>query len=228
MISRNALPDGVYALTDRRQAGGRLHEEITSALLEGGVRLIQIREKEIRDTADFAAEVGRCLAQTRRAGACLVLNDDPSLAVMADADGVHVGQEDCSPREARRILGAHRILGLSTHTREQFLAALEEPVDYVAIGPVFGTLSKASPYSALGLDFARWAAGEARRKGMTLAAIGGINLENLGALLEAAPGVRPAVIGAIMTPGDIAEAARRFLRAECEARRSSAPDLGKP
>ncbi len=220
---RNALPSGVYALTDRRLAGagGRSHEEIVSALLEGGARLIQIREKPDSTNPPplsrpaLADSIRRCLALTRAAGAALIVNDDPDLAAETGADGVHVGQDDCPPREARRRIGPRRILGISTHTRAQFLAALGEPVDYVAIGPIFGTTSKESPYSALGLEFARWASAEAARRGMAIAAIGGISLDNLAHLMAAAPDCRPAVISALMRPNleDIAAATRQFLDA---------------
>jgi len=218
-----------YAITDRRLAGGRGHEEIVEALLRSGVRCIQLREKHLaaegcaEDAATLTREafgevVARCRTLAARAGAVLFINDDPRLAAELDADGVHVGQEDMPPREARAIIGTHRLLGVSTHTRGQFLAALDEPVDYVAIGPVFGTTSKQSPYSALGLEFVAWAWGEAGRRAMPLVPIGGITEENVGLLLDVAPGCLPAVIGAMMTPGDIAGAARRFLEAVRRAR----------
>jgi len=212
-----ALPPGPYALTDRRLAGGRGIDAIVESLLLGGVRLIQVREKSDSpgglDPAAFRETVRRCAARVQAAGGVLILNDDPALAVAAGADGVHVGQDDCPPRRAREIVGPGRLLGLSTHTRDQVLAAFEEPVDYAAIGPVFGTTSKQSPYSALGLEFAAWAWGEARRRGMPLVAIGGITPANVGRLLAVAPGIRPAVIGALMTGGDIAARAREFIAA---------------
>jgi thiamine-phosphate pyrophosphorylase len=216
-----------YAITDRRLAGGRGHEEIVEALLRGGVRCIQVREKNLEAGGGNEGALGReaycevlarCRELAARAGAVLFVNDDPRLAAELDADGVHVGQEDIPPREARAIIGTHRLLGVSTHTRGQFLAALDEPVDYVAIGPVFGTTSKQSPFSALGLEFVAWAWGEARRRAMPLVPIGGITEENVGLLLDVAPGCLPAVIGAMMTPGDIAGAARRFLEAVRRAR----------
>jgi thiamine-phosphate pyrophosphorylase len=204
-------------LTDRSLAGGRGIEALVDSLLAGGARLIQIREKfnspGALDPVEFRETVRRCATRVRAAGGVLILNDDPDLAVATGADGVHVGQDDCPPRRAREIVGSARLLGLSTHTREQVLAALEEPVDYVAIGPVFGTTSKQSPYAALGLEFAAWAWSEAHRRGMPMVAIGGISPANVGGLLAVAPGIRPAVIGALMTEGDIAARTIEFLAA---------------
>jgi len=213
-------------------AGGRSHEEIVEALLAGGVRLIQVREKYLTETKEgeqvardtngkvsplshyaLCDSIRRSLGLARAAGATLLVNDDPVLAAETGVDGVHVGQDDCPPRRARTLLGPGRIIGLSTHNRNQLRAALDEPIDYVAIGPVFGTTSKASPYETLGLEFVSWAAEESAQRGIPLVAIGGIDLTNLEALLRAAPSCHPAVISALMTEGDIAARAREFLAA---------------
>ncbi len=229
--SKPLLPQGPYALTDRRLAGGRTHDYIVRHLLTAGIRLIQIREKNLAGTDEgrrLESETGlgipaltpeayrhslrRCIELARESNAVLIVNDDPALAAELDADGVHVGQDDIPPRQARETVGPNRILGVSTHTRDQLLAAIREPVDYVAVGPVFGTTSKDSPYAPLGLEFVRWAAGILEKHALPIVCIGGIGLENIRDLMHAAPHCRPAVISALMTTGDIQAAAQRFLQ----------------
>ena len=112
----------------------------------------------------------------------LVVNDRADVARMLGADGVHVGQDDLPPREVRRLLPAGSILGLSTHGLGQLDAARDEPVDYVAIGPVFPTRTKADPHPVVGLETVRRARQRTRRP---LVAIGGITAENARSVVEA-------------------------------------------
>jgi len=120
------------------------------ALLEGGARLLQFRHKTHYTRDVF--EKARCIARLcRDAGAALIIDDRADIALLLDA-GVHVGQDDLPPADARRIVGPARLLGFSTHNPAQFAAGLSEPVDYVAIGPIFATSSKANPDPVVGLD----------------------------------------------------------------------------
>jgi thiamine-phosphate pyrophosphorylase len=138
----------------------------------------------------------------------LILNDRPALVAPAGWDGVHVGQDDLAPAEARTILGARAIVGVSTHTDEQVRLAGSQPVDYIAIGPVFSTLSKTGASPAIGLE------GVERARALTskpLVAIGGITLENAASVYDAGADSL-AVISAIFAPSrDAGEAARAFL-----------------
>lgn len=138
----------------------------------------------------------------------LILNDRPSLVAPVGWDGVHVGQDDLAPAEARTILGPRALIGVSTHTDEQVRLAGSEPVDYIAIGPVFSTTSKTGASPVIGLE------GVERARALTtkpLVAIGGITLENAACVYDAGADSL-AVISAIFSPGrDAGEAARAFL-----------------
>ena len=136
-------------------------------------------------------------AEPYRAG--VIVNDRVDLAVMSRAAGVHVGQDDLAPAAARELMGDAAIVGYSTHTSAQIEAALTQPISYVAVGPIFGTATKDTGYTAVGLELVRSAAALAR--GLPVVAIGGITLETAPAVLEAgAAGV--AVISDLLTGGD--------------------------
>lgn len=175
--------------------------ERLEAALAGGVDVVQLRLKEAADEEIVAA--GRVFREVcDRRGALFVLNDRPDLVDACGADGVHVGQEDASPAEARAVVGPERIVGLSTHSEQQLAAALEEPVDYVAVGPVFETPTKPGR-PAVGLELVRTAAATSR---LPWFAIGGIDLEN-AADVVAAGAERLAVVRAIRDADDLAAAA---------------------
>ena len=169
--------------------------------LAAGVRIVQLREKSMTDRQLMEA-AHRVREWTREADALFIMNDRPDLAVLADADGVHVGQDELSVREARRIVGPQRLVGVSTHTIEQALQAVLDGADYLGVGPCFATSTKLFDQLA-GLDFVRQVAAE-----ITLPwfAIGGISLGNIAAV-RAAGASRVAVSGAICsspTPGTAA------------------------
>lgn len=201
-------PKTVYAIT-HRGFSRMAHSEQVSRLLSAGALLIQLRDKE-RTADQLLPEAEACSDLCRRAGACLIINDDPELAVRVNASGVHVGQGDTPPRTARHILGPHRLLGISTHNRPQLHAALEEPVNYIAVGPVFGTSTKENPDLATGLVLVREAAQLVPAAGKQLVVIGGITRRNLRSVLSVAPGAIPAIIGGIMKTPDIGAAFREF------------------
>src|SRR5438105_6350464 len=124
--------------------------EAVEAILEGGARILQLRHKGhfSRSMFDDSQTVAKlCDA----AGAAFVINDRPDIAVLVDA-GLHLGQDDLPPRAARRILGPEQPLGFSTHNEIQLHRAIEEPVDYLALGPIFMTRSKQNPDPVVGLQ----------------------------------------------------------------------------
>jgi thiamine-phosphate pyrophosphorylase len=133
------------------------------------------------------------------AGRPVIVNDRADIARMSQASGVHVGQDDLLPRDARAIVGPHAIVGYSTHTIEQVRAACSEPVSYIAVGPVFGTRTKNTGYQAVGLDLVSAAAKAAGP--IPIVAIGGITLENARSVLEAGAAA-VAVISDLLTGGD--------------------------
>ena len=171
---------GLYAITDRSMSN-LSHPEIVERLLAGGARWIQIRDKSATARELFEA-VRASLALTRAVGATLIVNDRVDVALTTDADGVHLGQEDLSVEEAREILGPEKIIGVSTHSREQFETALGTSADYVAIGPIYPTESKENPDPVVGLGLLQ----EARsRTDRPLVAIGGINRSRIPDVLAA-------------------------------------------
>jgi thiamine-phosphate pyrophosphorylase len=129
---------------------------------------------------------------------------------LSGADGVHVGQDDLSPHDVRAIVGEAALVGLSTHTTDQIDRAVVEPVDYVAIGPVFGTATKQTGYDAIGLDLVRAAAGRAHARGLPLVAIGGITLDRAPAVLRAGAD-SVAIIGDLVAGGDPERRVREYL-----------------
>ena len=192
----------LYLVLEARPHGNE-PDALLDAALRGGVDVVQLRDKELADDEIVAAA-----APFRRAcdahGALFVLNDRPDLVEACDADGAHVGQGDLPLAEARAAVGADRLVGVSTHSRDDIEAATG--ADYLGVGTIFATPTKAD--DAIGLELVRVAAGAAR---VPWFAIGGIDLGNVGALAAAgAWGV--AVVRAIRDAED-PEAAARALRA---------------
>ena len=148
--------------------------EVLDRALDGGVDLVQLREKELAP-ADFLAWALEALPLCRRRGIPLVINDQLDVALASEADGIHVGQDDLPPREIRPLLGPERLIGLSTHSLEQLETAADEGfADYVGFGPAFPTSTKGYE-SGLGADAVLSASVFAR---LLVLAIGGITPEN--------------------------------------------------
>lgn len=201
-------PPFLYPIVDVGTLGARGVGDAVAALAAGGARLIQFRGKGLSDRR-FLELAAEALAAARQGGAMLVINDRPDVAVILGADGVHLGQDDLAPRDVRPILPVGALLGVSTHGLEQLERAAGEPVDYVAIGPVFATRTKAAPDPVVGLEMVRRARAATTRP---LVAIGGITEENARSVAEAgADGL--AVISALLAQADLAAAARRFAAA---------------
>lgn len=199
---------GLYAITDREMAGGQTHAEIGAALIEGGVRVLQVRDKTT-PYPELLRDTRRLVALARSRCVTVLVNDNPYLARDADADGVHVGQTDCPVSIARDIVGPERIIGLSTHNPVQALRAQEkDEVDYIGLGPIFPTETKRQPYKPLGLKTIRWAAVRLR---IPFVVIGGIDTDRLADCLAA--GARCcAVVSALMKSDDIAATTHRLVQ----------------
>ena len=214
--------DGIGALRRERLRTARLYfvcdarprgedpEPLLRAALDGGVDLVQLREKT-GDTRliERSAQTFRRLCDTY--GVPFVINDDPDLAVSCRADGVHIGQDDMAVSEARRIVGPDLLIGLSTHTPEQIAAARDQAPDHISVGPVWETPTKAGR-PAVGLELVRHAAGHTS---LPFFAIGGIDPGNVGEVL-AAGARRICVVRAIRdaaNPAAVAESLRRAFAA---------------
>jgi thiamine-phosphate pyrophosphorylase len=179
---------------------------VLEAWLHAGVRLVQLRAKSLGGAA-LLELADRCAHLAAAAGATFIVNDRADVACLSGAAGVHLGQEDLPPAAARRVLPAPAIIGWSTHTDAQLTGAATMPVDYVAIGPVFGTTSKQRPDPVVGLDGVRLAV--ERSGGRPVVAIGGITLESAAGVLRAGAS-SIAVISDVLQP-DATARARAFL-----------------
>lgn len=176
-------------------------DEFLEDVLGAGVDILQLRMKDAPDAAIVAA--GRRFARVAaRFDALFILNDRPELVAETGADGVHVGQDDAPVAHARTLVGADRLVGLSTHSPEQVDAAAGVPVDYIGVGPVHETPTKPGR-PAVGLELVRYAAGHAR---VPFFAIGGISQANVRAVSEAGAR-RIAVVRALAEAPDPAAAA---------------------
>jgi len=186
-------PPKLYPITDV-QISGLSHAEQVVRLSEGGATLIQLREKNLAPD-EFQRQAAEALVEARKRAVGIIINDRVDLALALKADGVHLGQDDLPPEVARAMLGDQKIIGFSTHTLEQALNAAKLPVNYLAIGPVFPTLSKAQPDPIVGLA----TVGQVRNViGDTpLVAIGGITAEKADVVL-AAGADSVAMIGALL------------------------------
>jgi thiamine-phosphate pyrophosphorylase len=180
--------------------------DCAASLAEAGVRLLQYRNKSA--SAGQYLESSRELAETLvPRGVSFLVNDRPDVAFLAGASGVHVGQEDLDVEQARRVVGRDKLVGVSTHNLEQFDRAAASSADYIAVGPLFGTSSKANPDPDVGLAFLR------RVRGLTekpIVAIGGITLERAAAAIEAGAD-SVAVISGILSAADPAQRARQYI-----------------
>lgn len=131
----------IYALTDARLSCGRTLETVVSALLGAGVKIIQYREKHMK-SGEMLEECRLMRRLTREAGACFIVDDHVDLAILAEADGVHIGQEDFPLPAVRQLVGPKMCIGLSTHSPEQARAAVAVGADYIGVGPIFATKTK--------------------------------------------------------------------------------------
>jgi thiamine-phosphate pyrophosphorylase len=206
----------LYAIVDPENTGGHDLVELARAVAAGGATLVQLRDK-VSDTARMIAEARALKAALTPYGVPLIVNDRVDVALAAEADGVHVGQEDMAVEAARRILGPGPFIGLSIRTAEQAAAAPLALVDYVGIGGVYSTTSKTSGKSPIGLDGLRKVVGVFRKRigNFPACGIAGITATNAEAVIAAgADGV--SVISALSHRPD-PQAAARELRAVVDA-----------
>jgi thiamine-phosphate pyrophosphorylase len=182
-------------------------QDCAQELAEAGVRLMQYRDKlgPARELLHTSREV---VSSLEAHGAFLVVNDRPDVAVLAGATGVHVGQDDLDPEQARAVVGRKMWVGVSTHSLEQFRRAAGSSADYIAVGPIFATTSKANPDPVVGLDLIR---AVRTLTDKPIVAIGGITLERAASVI-AAGADSVAVIRDVVCATRPGEQARRFLQ----------------
>jgi thiamine-phosphate pyrophosphorylase len=226
-MSNLAPPEAIGELRRQRLRWARLYfvcdarpngadpEALLNAAMAGGAGMVELRDRDHpRGAIERSGQTFRRLANTY--GALFIVNDDPHLAVELGADGVHVGQEDIDPAEARKVVGPEAIIGLSTHSREQIAAAGRQPVDYLSVGPIWETPTKEGR-PATGLELLREAGEVSPRPWF---AIGGIDTENAGQVVEAGA-ERICVVRAIRDAPNPRQAAQSLFAAVEPAARSS-------
>jgi thiamine-phosphate pyrophosphorylase len=190
--------------------------DLARVFMDGGARLLQLRAKHLA-SGPFLTLCDDLVQAAEPFHASIIVNDRADLAALAKAGGVHVGQEDLAPAEARRLLGPAAVVGFSTHTVAQIEAAVREPISYLAVGPVFGTNTKDTGYSAVGLQLVSTAvrlAGD-----IPVVAIGGITLDTAPAVWGAGAAA-VAVISDLLSSGDPAARVASYNRAYARQRSS--------
>lgn len=181
-MSRRAFPEtDLYCITAAQFSNGRSNPEVVRLILEAGVKIIQYREKDF----SMLQKYRECLAireLTARHKACFIVNDDVHLALAVQADGVHVGQDDLPAQKVRELIGDKMLLGLSTHTPQQADAAAKmDYIDYIGVGPLYGTAIKKEPMAPVGLGYLDYVVSRHR---MPFVAIGGIKEHNIADVIR--------------------------------------------
>lgn len=197
---------GIYVITDEKMAKKSL-PLIAKECIKGGARVIQFRSKELSDRELFLRT--KEAQKFSNNNTIFIMNDRVDIAYLLDIDGIHLGQDDLPVAEARKLLGNEAIIGLSTHNEKQFLNALKEEVDYIAIGPIYSTRTKITNNIPLGLNFLK-----AVRKltDKTLVAIGGINIDRAKEIWSV--GIDAvAVVSDIMTSANIPAIINEYIEA---------------
>jgi len=215
-------PGRLHLLTDETLQTRYSHLELARLAAEGGVDSVQLREKRRVSTAQLVQTAGSMLRELRPKGVRLLVNDRVDVAVAACADGVHLGREDLETVTARRLIGDERLVGATANSLEEARTRDREPVDYIGVGPVFGTTSKNDPAPTLGLD---GLAEIARAVTRPVIAIGGITAERVPQILAAgAHGV--AVLSDVVCNEDPARRLAAFRDAVEEGLRHVEPGAG--
>jgi thiamine-phosphate pyrophosphorylase len=194
---------GLCFITDRKVC--RLScEEMTLKVLKNGVKWVQYRDKE-KSRHEIYEEAIILRKLTKDFNAVLIVNDYADIALAVDADGVHLGQDDLPIREAQKIMGKDKIIGISTHNLKQAIEAEKEGADYIGFGPVFHTVTKDAGIPK-GTDMLQ----EIKRQiHIPVIAIGGINIENIRLVLDT--GVDAIAVASAILSGDIENNVKIFM-----------------
>ncbi|MHA4989996.1 thiamine phosphate synthase [Cetobacterium somerae] len=173
------LPIGVYAITDSKSGKNKKFLEYCEDLLKGGAKIIQYREKK-RDLKLLLEEAKALRELTLKYNATFIVNDYLDIALLSEADGIHIGQDDLPIKDVRKILGENKIIGISTHTPQEAQQAIIDGADYIGVGPIFYTETKedvCAPVTLEYLDFVN------KNIKLPYVAIGGIKENNIDKVL---------------------------------------------
>ncbi|MGD9189056.1 MAG: thiamine phosphate synthase [Desulfobacteraceae bacterium] len=171
------LPSGIYGMTARKFSRGRSNIDVVQQMIAGGAKIIQYREKRPQTSHRVMLDECRQLrALTREHDVLFIVNDHVDIAMLTDADGVHVGQDDLPVDQVRKLVGPNKIIGLSTHSPQQAQEAMDLGADYIGVGPIFSTRTKDDVCDPVGLEYLAYAV-----KNVTIpfVAIGGIKTNNI-------------------------------------------------
>ena len=210
-MRKKLLLPPIYPITDKRVAQRHDHYGILTELVRGGARFVQIRDKDT-PAQELLTDLRRCVELASNKNVTLILNDRCDLVLSSGLNGVHLGQDDLPPTDARSILGNKSIIGFSTHSLSQARQASSLPIQYMGFGPIFRTLTKVNPSPVVGLKKLERACAQSS---VPVVAIGGIGLKQVRDVLNAGA-ASAAVISALMQAEDIAKKMEDFLEAARE------------
>lgn len=179
MRKRMDIPKGLYGITGDEFSNGKSNYQCVKEMIEGGIKIVQYRakNKNIREKIEEAKKIAKLCKEN---GIIFIINDDVDIAILVDADGVHVGQDDMKVEDVRKLLGDNKIIGLSTHSQEQGLRAYsDENVDYIGVGPIFPTTTKDTP--AVGVEYLEFAV---KNLHLPFVAIGGIKVDTIDIIIS--------------------------------------------
>jgi len=203
------LPEtDLYGMTAEKYSRGRDNVQVAGEMLAAGIRIIQYREKE-KDSGDIYRECREIRRLTREEGATFIVNDHPELALMVEADGVHLGQDDYPIEAVRALVGPKMLIGLSTHSPQQATDAATRGADYIGVGPLYSTLTKERPTPAVGLEYLDYVVANIK---VPFVALGGVKLSNVAEVRRR--GARlVAMASGIVGAADIGERVREIRAA---------------
>jgi len=170
----------IYCITAEKYSRGRTNIQVVKDMLKAGVKIIQYREK-YKSFKEKYEECKKIRDLTKKKKAVFIINDHPDLCLMTGADGVHLGQDDYPVKEVRKILGADFIIGVSTHSPQQYKKAVLDGADYAGVGPLFETHTKDDVIPAVGLQYLKWVV---KHKKIPFVAIGGIKEHNINEVIN--------------------------------------------
>ncbi|UMZ73178.1 Thiamine-phosphate synthase [Natranaerofaba carboxydovora] len=174
------LGTDIYAITAEEYSRGRDNIEVVKEMLDGGIKLIQYREKK-KPAGEKLEQCKKIRKLTKEAGCKFIVNDDVDIAMLVGADGIHVGQDDLPVNEIRKLVGEEMLIGLSTHSPKQAKEAASSGADYIGVGPVFKTNTKEDVVEPVGLSYVDYVY---KNMDIPFVAIGGIKKHNIQEVME--------------------------------------------
>lgn len=204
MRNRIEIPKGIYGITGDNFSNGRSNYFCVEEMIKGGIKIVQYRAKT-KDTREKVKEAREIRELCRKNGVIFIVNDNVDIALLVDADGVHIGQEDMHPDDVRKLIGDNKIIGLSTHSEKQGMEAYKNPnVDYIGVGPIFPTTTKDT--TPVGLGYLEYAV---KNLDLLFVAIGGIKAHNIDAII-AKGAQRVCLVSEIVGADSISDMARNL------------------